>query len=159
MSRILLAPYAAKLPTGKRNPKDYPWFAEVVATLNTQGHEVIQIGVKGEQRVEGVGQFVQGWPLDKLEELIRTCDCFLSVDSFLPHLCWAKRLLTGVVIWGKSSPSIWGHAENVNLIKDRSLLRRWQYAPWFDEEFDESVFVSPETVVEAVNGQLCAAAA
>jgi hypothetical protein len=152
--KIALSPYAAKLPENRCNPKDYPYFPELVAMLNADGHEVVQIGVTGESRIEGVGQFIQNWPLDKLVEVVRECDTWCSVDSFLPHFCWLHHLKPGVVIWGQSDPTIWGHPQNVNLIKSHAYLRQWQFAPWWDAEYREDVFVGPEAVRDAIYGLL-----
>lgn len=146
--KFVLAPFAAKLPTGNRNPKDYPYFDKVIALLNADGHDVIQIGVKGENRIDGVGQFIQDWPLDKLVNVIRDCDSWISVDSFLPHFCWRYQLQPGVVIWGQSDSTIWGHPKNINLAG--RYRRQFQYAPWYDAVYDESVFVSPEKVRDAL---------
>ena len=149
--KIALAPYAAKLPTGSRNPKDYPYFAEVVALLNANEHEVIQLGVKGENRIEGVSQFIQSWPLGKLVEVVQDCDSWVSVDTWLPHFCWLHRLRPGVVIWGQSDSRIWGHPENVNLTKSPVYLRQYQFAPWYEAVFNPEAFVEPEEVVRAVD--------
>lgn len=149
--KILLAPYAAKLPDGKLNPKNYHRWIEVVALLNAQGHEVIQIGKGDEPRIEGVGQFIVNWPLDKLRKLIEDCDVWLSVDSFLPHFCATERLKPGVVVWGQSDARIWGYQHNTNLLKSPAFLRQYQYAPWYETEFNPDAFVEPEEVVRAVN--------
>src|SRR5258705_2027092 len=114
--KILISPYAARLPTGNRNPKDFPYWAKLIELLNAEDHEVIQIGVTGESRLEGVAQFIQNWPLDKLINLIRDCDQWISCDSFLPHFCATERLRPGIVIWSVSSPKIWGYKHNTNLL-------------------------------------------
>ena len=152
MSKIILAPYAAKLRSGNHNPKNYPWWAEVVAMLD--GHEVIQIGVKGEDRIEGVAQFIVGWPLGKLREVISEADTWVACDSFLPHFCYCERLKGGVVVWGTSDPAHWGHNMNTNLLKDRHNLRRYQFQHWEDEPYREDVFVSPQEVVDAIQARL-----
>lgn len=149
--KIILAPYSARLINGAQNPKNFPWWAEVIAKLNSQGFEIIQIGVTGEDRIEGVSQFVTNWPLKKLRDLIDDSVCFLSCDSFLPHYCHVERLKAGVVIFSQSDPNIFGHPENINLLKDRKYLRRWQYDSWMAAEYREDAFVSPDEVVAAVN--------
>lgn len=159
MSRIVIAPYAAKLPNGNPNAKNYDHWLEVISLLNQQSHEVVQLGIAGEDRIEGVGQFIQGFPLDKLVNVIRDCATWISVDSWLPHFCTTMRLQSGVVIWAQSNPRIWGYPHNTNLLKSPSYLRQWQYAPWWDVEFNADAFVAPEVVVEAVNERLRARAA
>jgi ADP-heptose:LPS heptosyltransferase len=157
--KILIAPFAARLPEDRPNAKNFPHWQELVALLNADNHEVVQIGLAHEPRVEGVAQFIQGWPLDKLIELIRECDCWVSVDSFLPHLCATERLPAGVVIWAQSDPRIWGYPHNVNLLKSRDYLRQWQYAPWYEAECREEAFIGAEVVRDAIYGRLTRTAA
>lgn len=149
--KIVLAPYSARLINGARNPKEFPYWREVVAKLNAQGFEIIQIGVTGEDRIEGVGQFITNWPLKKLRDLINDSVCWLACDSFLPHYCHVERLKAGVVIFSQSDPAIFGHPENVNLLKDRKYLRRWQYDSWMAAEFIEDAFVSVDEVIAGVH--------
>lgn len=150
MIKIVLAPYAAILPEGKLNPKNYPYWSEVVGRLNAQNCEIIQIGLPHESKIDGVGQFLAGWPLKELRKVIENADCWLSVDSWLPHFCATERLKGGVVVWSQSNPKIWGYPHNTNLLKSRDYLRKYQYAPWWDAEFDERAFVSADEIVEAV---------
>lgn len=152
--RIVIAPYAAKLPTDQRNAKNYPFWRELIALLNADGHEVIQLGIPSENRIEGIAQFVQGFPLNKLVDVIRDCDLWISVDSWMPHFCATERLQSGIVIWAQSNPRIWGYPHNTNLLKSPEYLRQFQYAPWYDVSYNEDAFVSPEVVVEAVNERL-----
>jgi hypothetical protein len=60
----------------------------------------------------------------------------------------------GVVIFGPSDPVIFGHEENVNLLKDRRFLRKQQFWLWSQIEphlaSNPDIFVSPEVVVAAV---------
>jgi len=154
--KILISPFAAKLPTGNRNPKNWPYFAEMVQLLNREGSEVIQIGVKGEDRIEGVGQFIVGWPLRKLREL--EWNSYVSVDNFWPHYCHQERLKGGIVVWGQSDPQVFGYPENINLIKSRSYLRPLQFAHWFDVQYNPDVFVTPDVVMDALHGRFATTA-
>lgn len=148
--KIIIAPYAAKLRNGLRNPKDYPHFAEVVTMLHANGHKVVQIGVTGEDRIEGVDQFITDWPFVKIRELIAECAVWVSGDSFLSHLCHYYRLQPGVVLWGKSNPQIFGYPSNENLFVSESNFRQFPYDMWEAETYDESVFVPPRQVIWAV---------
>jgi ADP-heptose:LPS heptosyltransferase len=150
VGQIIIAPFAAKLRSGNRNPKNYPHFAELVARLNANSHEIIQIGVTGEDRIEGVEQHVLDWPFEKLKDLINDSDTWVSVDSWLPHFCHCYRLKPGIVLWGKSSPRIWGYDENENLWGGEHNLRPFQYKNWEEEEYDEKVFPSVMQIVWAV---------
>ena len=120
--------------------------------LKAQGHEVIQIGVLGEDRVEGVDQFIQGWPLRKLREL--EWDSYVSVDNFWPHYCHMERLKGGIVIFGMSDPQVFGYPQNINLLKSRAYLRPFQFSHWFDVSYNPDAFVTPETVMDALHGRL-----
>ena len=150
--RVAVAPFAARLPSGIPNAKNWPWFKELFTMMPDD--EFIQLGTNGEDRIEGAAQFIQGFPLEKLEQVIRDCDTWLSVDSWLPHFCATMRLQSGVVIWGQSNPKIWGYKHNINLLKSKEFLREFQYAPWWDIPYNENAFISPEVVVDALHGQL-----
>jgi len=151
--KIIIAAWAAKLPSGIYNAKNYPYWKELVALLNAEGHEVIQVAGKGEDRVEGTAMFMQGFPLDKLEEVLRDADTWISVDSWLPHFCATMRLKSGIVLWSQSDPRIWGYKHNINLSKPE-YLRQWQYAPWYDVAHDPNAFVEPQQVMDALHGRL-----
>ena len=140
--RLVVAPYSTPAP-----PKSYPWWDEVLSQLDS---EIIQLGIPGEQRLECASQFIQGWPLAKIRPIIQDADGWLSVDTWLPHFCWTERLRAGVVLWSVSDPLIFGHAENLNILKDRAYLRPLQYKDWRGEAYNEDAFERPEVVVERV---------
>ncbi len=155
--RVVLAPYSTRLSTGKMNPKNPPagFWQQVVLRLVAQGHEVIQIGIPGEERIVRVSQFIINWPLKKLRDVILNADTWLSVDSFLPHLVWVEKLnKRGVVIFSLSDPLIWGHPENINLLKSREYVRELQFQDWLHPQYNADAFVSPEEVVDACTSLL-----
>ena len=80
--KILISPYAARLFNGKESPKNYPHWPRLVQLLNQSGYEVVQIGVSGEARIEGVGQLILNWPFDKLRQLANDCETWIAVDNF-----------------------------------------------------------------------------
>ncbi len=155
--RIILAPFSTRLSSGSPNPKNPPpgFWQIVVSKLNALGHEVTQIGGIGEERIEGVSQHLTNWPLKMLKEIIKAEDTWISVDSFLPHFVWAEKInKRGVVVWSQSDPLIWGHSENVNLLKGRQYLRLLQYQSWPEAVYNADAFVSPDEVVSAVQNLL-----
>ena len=155
--KVILAPFSTRLSTGSPNPKNPPsWFwPQVVLKLNALGHEVIQIGGVGEDRIDGVVQCYVNWPLKALRLVIEDADCFLTVDSFLPHFVWAEKLnKRGVVVFSLSDPLIWGHPENINLLKGREYVREFQFQDWLAPEYNADAFVSPDEVVNAVTSIL-----
>jgi hypothetical protein len=46
---------------------------------------------------------------------------------------------------------IFGHPENINLLKDRNNLVENQFLWWENTEHDANKFVSPEIVIESLN--------
>ena len=92
---------------------------------------------------------------DELRSLIRECDTWISCDSFFQHLGWdeGKR---GIVLWAVSDPLIFGHPENVNLLKSRSCLVENQFLWWEATEHDPDKFVPPDEVFSALTGLLTA---
>lgn len=155
---IVIAPYSTALEGGRVNPKSYPHWEEVVASLRRMGQRTVQIGVSGEQRLNGVDDYRQGLSLDAIATLIRTCNTWLSVDSFLPHLCHCYGLKSGVVLWGVSDPLIFGYPTNINLLKARSYLRPHQFQTWNEYGYDPAAFVTATEVIAAVNQLLPAPA-
>ena len=155
MKTIIIAPYSRKLRNGKRNPKDFPYWDKVLENLNKNFSDikVIQIGRSGEDRLPYTNDFITDLPLDQLQKLIEKCDVWISVDSFLQHLA-AHTNRTGIVIFGKSDPNLFGYKRNINLLKSRTYLRDRQFSIWEEEAYDESCFVSPNTVVETIKKHL-----
>lgn len=150
--KIILAPFSTRLSSGNPNPKNPPpgFWQIVVSKLVALGHEVVQIGMVGEERVEGVSQHFTNWPLQALREVLKGADCFLTIDSFLPHFVWAEKLnKRGVVIFSLSDPLIWGHPQNLNLLKSREYVRPLQFQDWLAPTYNADAFVSPDEVVDA----------
>lgn len=149
-NKILISPYSAKLRNGQRNPKEYPYWSKLVQLLNKEGYEVIQIGVTGEDRVEGIGQFIQGWPFEKLRHLANDCATWIAVDNFFPHFAHCERLKPGIVLFGQSDPKLFGYPENINLLRDRAYLRQFQYDTWEAATYRGDAFVYAENVMPHV---------
>jgi hypothetical protein len=150
---IVISPYSAKLRNGKPNPKNYPWFPELVARLVAQHHRVTQIGVSGEERIAGVDHFVVDAPFVEIEIklLLLRSDLWIAVDNWLGHFvnCDVHQK-PGVVLWGQSDPRIFGYEYNLNLLKGRQYLRYFQFDSWEAADYNESVFVSPKEVMDAI---------
>jgi len=139
---IIISPYAQKLRTGKLNPKNYPYWKELVAMID---EPIIQVGVEGEEQL--VDNFVKNMPLPRLRELLQECRTWIGVDSFFQHLAWDEGK-QGIVLWGPSDPLIFGHPENINLLKDRSYLVSDQFIWWEATEHSNDRFVEPQKVIE-----------
>jgi ADP-heptose:LPS heptosyltransferase len=145
--KVLISPYSKNLPNGKPNAKNFPHWQEVVNTLLSNGIEVIQVGLPHEPALDGCTQKRVG--LAELKDLLLSCDGWASVDNFFHHFA-AYHGRRGVVVFGKSDPQLFGYPENVNLLKDRRNLRAEQWKYWYEEPFDEKVFVGPQLVAAAI---------
>lgn len=143
---IIISPYSKKLRNGKTNPKNYPYWKELIPLIKYD--TVIQVGVTGEEQL--VEEFHKDLNLQQLAELVDRCRTWISVDSFFQHFCWDLGK-PGIVLWGQSDPSIFGHSENLNLLKDRKYLREKQFWIWEQCEFREDCWVSPEEVAKQLN--------
>jgi hypothetical protein len=139
---IIIAPYAQKLRNGKENPKNYPYWKELIAIID---QPIIQVGVKGEQQL--VEDFRLNLSISELTQLVQECKTWISVDSFFQHFCWDLKK-PGIVIWSQSDPIIFGHKENINLLKDRSYLRKDQFHIWEQCEYNKDAFISPTQVLK-----------
>lgn len=148
MKTVLISPYSKKLRNEKMNPKNYPYWVEVVKLLKEKDVRVVQVGMEGEEPL-GADEFIMNKKLKELSILIANCDTWASVDNFFQHLCYTLNK-KGVAIFGQSDPNIFGHATNVNLLKDPSYLRQHQFHIWEQAEFREDCFVSPDIVVAEI---------
>ena len=141
---ILIHPYAKPLMNGKRNPKNYPYWKELIALID---EPIIQIGVEGEEQL--VDDFRKNLSLVELRQLVKDCRTWVGVDSFFQHLTWSEGK-PGIVLWSVSDPLIFGHAENINLLKDRKYLSTNQFLWWDFTEYNEQAFTYPEEVIKCL---------
>jgi ADP-heptose:LPS heptosyltransferase len=144
---IIISPYAQKLRNGKINPKNYPYWSELVEELFKNDYDIVQVGVEGEEPL--VSDFRKNLPLTELAELVHSCDTWIGVDSFFQHFCWDLKK-PGIVIWSQSDPLIFGHEENINLLKDRKYLRKEQFWLWEQGEYNKDAFVDPTIVLKHI---------
>lgn len=138
---IIISPYAKKLRNGQQNPKNYPYWEELIRQIN---EPIVQVGVTGEKQL--VDDFRPNLSINELRQLIRECRTWIGVDSFFQHLCWDEGK-KGIVLWGVSDPLIFGHPENINLLKDRSYLAPNQFLWWEQTEHKNERFVEPKEVL------------
>ena len=145
---ILLAPFAARGPSlgGKPSPKDYPKPKEL-AVLLEKDHEVIQVGGNGDEQV--AKDFRPNLSFTDLGKLIDESQTGICVDSYLQHYYW-YRDRKAIVLFGISDPVIFGHHENLNLLKDRANLRPNQFDLYYTSNYRPEAFVSPEEVLKAL---------
>lgn len=141
---IIISPYSKFMRNGAKHPKNYPFWEEVLKQIK---EPVVQVGVSGETQI--VNDFRQNLSLPDLAKLVQESKTWMSCDSFFQHFCWDLGK-PGVVIFGQSDPNIFGHSENINLLKDRKYLREKQFWIWEQAEYNEDAFVSPEMVIQAL---------
>lgn len=116
------------------NAKSYPYWDELLVLL--KDHKVKEI--KGTI------------PIKEIIDLVNWCDTWVTIDTFLQHLCAFHKLKPGIVIWGKSDPIIFGYPHNINLLKSRDFLRKDQYVFWTNVPIEKNAFVSPQTVLASI---------
>lgn len=145
---IIIFPFAKTMRNSKAHPKNYPHWKELIESLQREGHQLIQLGVEGEPQL--VADFRKNLSYTTLCETISGCDTWIGVDSYGQHLAWSvgKR---GIALFGQSDPLIFGHSENINLLKDRKYLREQQFWLWEQCEARDDAFVLPEVVIAALN--------
>lgn len=143
---IIIAPFAQVLQNKKRNPKNYPYWELLIEKLEATEH-LIQVGRTGEQQL--VKDFRVDLPIPELRNLLRQCKTWIGVDSFFQHLAW-DECVPGIVLWSVSDPLIYGHPENVNLLKDRSYLTPNQFLLWDYTPYNEDAFVKPDVVLDVL---------
>ena len=105
---IIISPFAKKLHSIKNNPKNYPYWKELIELID---EPIIQVGVEGEEQL--VPDFRKNLPIVELKKLIDQCRIWIGVDSFFQHLAWDCNK-PGIVLWSVSDPLIFGHPENTN---------------------------------------------
>jgi len=147
---IIISPYSSKLRSGNPNPKNYLHFPKLVSLLTLDGYEVIQIGVAGEDRIEGVTDCYLNLSYVDLRALVNGCATWIAVDNFFAHFCHCEKLKPGIVLWGPSDPKIWGYPENINLLRGRDYLRQHQCQTWEEIDYNPLAFCYAENVVESV---------
>lgn len=146
---IIISPYARLLRNRNiSHPKNYPYWNELIPLLK-ELDDVCQVGAGEEKALPGISDFHLNLSLTDLAVLIKECNTWVSVDSFFQHYCWDQGK-KGVVLWGQSDPNIFGHPENINLLKSRKNLREKQFWLWEQTTYNPDAFVHPGEVIEAI---------
>lgn len=141
---IVISPWARPLRNGAPNPKNYPFWPELISLID---EPIVQVGTKGETQLTTHMQ--TDLDLSSLAALIHSCRTWISVDSFFQHYAWHIGK-PGIVLWGQSDPNIFGHTSNINLLKDRSYLRQQQFWLWEQAEYRTDCWLDPATVAQVL---------
>lgn len=106
-----------KLTTSKDWDDEY--WKELVSLL-TKDFDVVQVGGAKEKPIEGVTTYLMGLTsIRQTMSLVKNALTTVSVDSFIGHVSPAVGK-TGVVLFGRSNPYIFGHDSNINVWIDGS---------------------------------------
>jgi ADP-heptose:LPS heptosyltransferase len=145
---IIISPYSKALNNGNTNPKNYPFWEELIAWIQINiGFDIVQVGIEGEKQL--VEDFRKNLSIEQLKDLIQECHTWIGCDSFFQHLAWIMRK-KGIVLWSVSDPNIFGHPENINLLKDKSYLVENQFLWWEYVPHNPDAFVKPQEVVKYI---------
>ncbi len=144
---IIISPYAKQMRNNQPHPKNYPYWVELINLLEQEKYKLVQVGIDSE--IQLVNDFRKNLSFEKLKNLVEECKTWISVDSFFQHFCWDLGK-PGIVLFGQSDPNIFGHPENINLLKDRKYLREQQFWMWEQCTFNPDAFVKPEIVLEKI---------
>lgn len=154
--KVIISPYSSKIQDDedakcKVNPKNYPYWNELVRKLIRSGAHITQIGVAGENTIGGVHKVLFDSPMSHLKDLLDECNFWISVDNFFHHFAHYHNK-KGVVLWGQSNPIIFGYPENINILKSKEYLRpeKEQWLWWKWAEYKREAFSSPSTVMNVI---------
>lgn len=136
--KCILARGTKPLRNGQRSPKDYPYWDDLIKEYQNK----VQLTV-----IDTV------LPLEELKQCLLEADVIVTVDSFIQHYCWSLGKKC-IVLFGKSDPLIYGHKENINVLKDRKYLNANQFDIWESHVYDPNVFVTPDVVIDIIDALL-----
>lgn len=152
MKKLLICPFAQNLRNGEENPKNYPYWADLLRLIseNKKIAQITQIGATKDKQLPYTHNFIVNEKFLKIRDLIREHDTWISVDSFLQHLnhCYDRK--PGIVLWSQSDPKIFGYGENVNILKDRKYLREKQFWLWEQSQYNLEAYTEAKTVYNAL---------
>lgn len=141
---IVISPWAKKLTDNKVNPKNYPWWPELVQQLPMP---IVQVGVQGETQL--VPDFRTNMNLQELAQVLHTCEFWIGCDSFVQHYAWDLGK-PGAVLWGPSNPDIYGHPENLNITKGKQFQCADQFLMWHLIENRSDWWHTPDHVIDQI---------
>ena len=151
MKKILIAAYSNKLTNQKENPKNYPYWDQLIKLLKENEYYIIQILTSKETPLKDLDEYLYDRTFKEIMDEVNKCDIWISVDSFLPHLIHSEKLdKQGIVIFSQSDPNIFGYPENINLLKNRKYLRKDQFNIWEQTQHCSKAYVSPNIIFKEI---------
>jgi ADP-heptose:LPS heptosyltransferase len=91
-------------------------WAKVVGWLRDKGYKVMQLGGEDSLPIPGAINLLGQTGIRQALALLKQARCFLGIDSVFNHAAHGFGV-RGVVLFGASTPEIWGYAENINIYK------------------------------------------
>lgn len=79
----------------------------------------LQLGVASESLIEGAIDCRGKYSLREQLAILAHSSLYVGLDSFWGHACSALGI-KGIILFGDSSPTIWGHSNNINIYKSYS---------------------------------------
>ena len=147
---VLIFPWAKALRNGNENPKNYPYWKDLVELLRGNNYHVVQISLLHEKEIGADER--RSLVYKQVCALINEGPLIITIDSFAQHLCWSLGKKC-IVLWGPSDPLVFGHPCHINLQKDRKFIREGfrHFDTWESCELCPEAFVSPVEVVQALS--------
>lgn len=144
---IIISPYSSKLNNGLNNAKNYPYWEDLIKLLQKDGHNLAQVGVTGERKL--IKNCVFDLDFKHLVPILNMSDTFISVDNFFPHFA-NNYDKSGIVLFSKSDPAIFGYEHNYNLYANSSYFRKDQFNTWIAVKLQPEAFVKPDIVIKTL---------
>lgn len=133
--KILFAKNCRELNNKLINPKDYPYWKELIESFMSDSYDIVFL----ETIIDH----------DKLLDYLNQFDCIVTIDSFIQHFCWFNKIRC-IVIFSITDPLIFGHPENINLLKDRKYLSDNQFLIMEQQVYNPDAFIEVNKVKNAV---------
>ncbi len=96
------------------------WYPErweqVISWLSDKGFKVLQLGCQNEEPIPGAINLL-GQPIRQALCLLKQVQLFIGIESVFNHAAHSFGI-PGVVLFGASTPVVWGYAESMNIYKD-----------------------------------------
>jgi len=118
-----------------RNTKTFPtalWQEVTNYLLENTNYKVIQLGEWGEDKIEGTIDLRGKTDVRELVWILKEAEFLIDSDSGLAHIAKSLRV-PSIVLWGATSPKVWGYKENVNLRTDKCPSCWSAKAVWYDK--------------------------
>ena len=137
--------------------KNQEWYFErwneVIFKL--KDYTFIQIGIETEKLLEGVIDFRGGYTLRQQLSVLANSKLHIGLDSFWSHAAAALNT-KAIVLFGDSSPFVWGHDNNINLYKNLSCSPCLDWIGGTNCPYSRSCMslITVDEVIDKVNREL-----